>query len=216
MSEAQIWFPLFPDSRAEKESKFIALTDLGTNARTFFGTLFGQHRPILNSDFTPEQLIVISSLAAEAEASGRSYVTYEDYTSLGQSNTYLPEVNAGSSDPLYQVQTTLGQFNFEKMESGSYRVTDTYNFNPMFSTRDESQLVFLATIAFMMGFRAGDVGYKAITGTDKESFVNTGRGLKETAYNLMRTYGEAYGPREDEGHGRPVELYVRPPKVGND
>lgn len=188
--------------------------DLGTNATVFFETLFKKNRPILNRDFTPSQLVTIASLAVKAEASGRSYVTYEDYTALGQRNTYLPGESAGSSNPLYQVQTTLGQFNFEKMKSGSYRVTDTYNFNPVFGdTREASQLALKATMAHMMGFKAGDFGYRAVTGTDQPSFgVPTGGKLKETAYNMMRAYGEAYGPREDEGQGRPVELFVRPPK----
>ena len=176
-------------------------------------TVSGQGSPITNNDFTPAQIMVIAQLIAKARSEDRSFVDYKDYRALNQPNTYDPSANAGSSSPLYQVQTTLGRFNFERMQSGSDRVTDTYNFNPIYgNTRAQSQLSLKATIAYMFGFRAGDFGYKAITGTDQPSFTISGDNLRSTGYEMLRAYGEAYGPREDEGQGRPVELFVRPVK----
>lgn len=186
---------------------------MDTNLSVFLGTARGDSYPILNQAFKPSELIAMATLIAQAETQGRSYVTYEDYTAIGLKNVYLPETNVGDKGAIYQVQTTLGQFNFEKQKSGSYVVTDTYNFNPIYgTTRERSQLAFRATIAYMFGFRAGSSGYRAITGTDDFlPSVPTGS-VKETAYNLARAYGEAYGPREDEGQGRPVQVFVSPIK----
>lgn len=185
---------------------------MDTNLGIFLGTLRGDSHPILNQAFKPSEIVAMATLIATAESSGRSYVTYDDYHASGLKNTLSPERNVGDKGALYQVQTTLGQFNFEKQKSGSYRVTDTYNFNPIYGhTREDSQLAFKATIAYMFGFRAGSFGYKAITGTDDLAYGASSRGpLKETAYNLARAYGEAYGPREDEGQGRPIQVFVSP------
>lgn len=186
---------------------------MDTNLRIFLGTARGDSYPILNQAFKPSELVAMATLIAEAESRGRSYVTYEDYTATGLKNSYTPGANVGDKGAMYQVQTTLGQFNFEKQRSGSYLVTDTYNFNPIYGdTRERSQLALKATIAYMFGFRAGSFGYRAITGTDDPSFGVRGGSAKETAYNLARAYGEAYGPREDEGQGRPVQVFVSPVK----
>lgn len=184
---------------------------MDTNLSIFLGTLRGDSHPIHNQAFKPSELIAVATLIAQAETQGRSYVTYEDYDAIGLKNVYLPHTNVGDKGAMYQVQTTLGQFAFKKQRSGSYRVTDTYNFNPIYGdTREKSQLSLKATIAYMLGFRSGSSGYRAITGTDDPSFgIPTGP-AKEMAYNLARAYGEAYGPREDEGQGRPVEIFVDP------
>lgn len=182
-----------------------------TNARIFGQVVMGRAAPITNNDFTADELVVISQLVETAKKAGRNFVGYGDYTAIGGQASFQPAESAGSADPIYQVQTTLGRFNFENLQGGSTRVTDTYNFNPIYGdTRQDSQLTLRATMAYMLGFRPGGAGYSTIAGTDRAVRSAQGKSLKETAYNFARAYGEAYGPREDEGQGVPVEVFVRP------
>jgi len=184
---------------------------MGSNLNTFLGTLLGSKAPITNNNFSSADIVAMSALIAKASSFGRSYVNYDDYVALGAELEVSKKPQPNVYESLYQVQTTLGQFRFEETASGSHRVTDTYNFNPIYGeTRADSQLVFNASIADMLGFKPGSSGYRMITGTDDPSFTFRRSGIRATAYNAARAYGEAYGPREDEGQGRAVEVFVRP------
>ena len=133
-----------------------------TPVRVLDETLSGKNTPLTTKDITPEQQQFLKSLIEHKEAKNAEYakkfgegsrfsnpnsVAYSDYYSWWKDqpqDTRPPIMNQGMESlltPYGQMQTTLGQFNYKKdPKTGEIKITDTYNFNPLETSKDESDL----------------------------------------------------------------------------
>ena len=133
-----------------------------TPVRVLDETMSGSNKPLTAKDITPEQQQFLKSLIEHKEAKNSDYekkfgegsrfsnpnaVAYSDYYNWwkDQPEDSRPEIkNQGMKSlltPYGQMQTTLGQFNYQKdPKTGEIKITDTYNFNPLETSKDESDL----------------------------------------------------------------------------
>ena len=133
-----------------------------TPVRVLDETMSGSNKPLTAKDITPEQQQFIKSLIEHKEAKNADYakkfgegsrfsnpnaVAYSDYYNWwkDQPEDSRPEIkNQGMQSlftPYGQMQTTLGQFNYQKdPKTGDIKITDTYNFNPLETSKNESDL----------------------------------------------------------------------------
>jgi hypothetical protein len=110
---------------------------LPTSGRTFVETVQGKRDPITESQFSPEELNVLRQLIEST--GGRGDVQYDDYTQFmrrqQQEKGAIPaSITPGPLsilDPIGNVQTTLGRFNYARDADGNLVITDNYDFNPI-------------------------------------------------------------------------------------
>lgn len=139
-----------------------------TPVRVLDETMSGSNKPLTANDITPEQQQFLKSLIEHKELKNAEYakkfgegsrfsnpnaVAYSDYYNWwkDQPEDSRPEIkNQGMQSlltPYGQMQTTLGQFNYQKdPKTGDIKITDTYNFNPLETSKDESDLGVYGTI----------------------------------------------------------------------
>ena len=125
-------------------------------------TLSGSKTPLTAKDITLEQQQFLKSLIDHKESKNAEYakkfgegsrfsnpnaVAYSDYYNWwkDQPEDSRPEIkNQGMKSlltPYGQMQTTLGQFNYQKdPKTGEIKITDLYNFNPLETSKDENDL----------------------------------------------------------------------------
>jgi len=129
-----------------------------TNARAFgkflLGNLLGMESKGEDIDvgsLGKKQQEVLKQAMANAEKKGRKYVTYDDYPTMadGQAvndfynqkrrDTNLVDLaKASFTDPVFEMFTSLGAFNFTKDSDGNYEVLpDRYDFDKSKSTAQD-------------------------------------------------------------------------------
>lgn len=108
-----------------------------TSGRTLVSTLQGNRNPIDASNFSNEELDVMRDMLRHQGKDSGS-VQYKDYAEYGARQRAaggMPMSVAPSllsaADPMGNVQTTLGRFNYSKTPDGRHVITDTYDFNPV-------------------------------------------------------------------------------------
>jgi len=80
----------------------------------FIRSALGMRDTLTESDIGKLEQEAIATAIKRAEKAGRDYVTYMDYN---------------RKDPLeYQIENSLGQFNFSRDAEGNYNVIDNYDF----------------------------------------------------------------------------------------
>lgn len=108
-----------------------------TSGRTFVETAQGKRDPITETHFSPDELVVLRQLI---ESTGnRGNVQYDDYTKFMRQQQQEKGTIPGSIapnvlsmlDPIGNVQTTLGRFNYARDPEGNLVVIDSYDFNPI-------------------------------------------------------------------------------------
>ena len=112
-----------------------------TAGRTFLETVQGNKNEITEKNFTPEELSYLRNLIDST--AGRGNVQYSDYGNLARSKMKEGAGRPWSTtpslfslgDPMGNLQTTLGRFNYATDENGNLIVKDSYNFNPMSQNR---------------------------------------------------------------------------------
>jgi hypothetical protein len=110
---------------------------LPTSGRTFVETTQGNRDPITESNFSPEELSVLRQLIEST--GGRGNVQYDDYEKFmrqqqQEKGTIPASITPGPLsilDPIGNVQTTLGRFNYARDAEGNLVITDKYDFNPI-------------------------------------------------------------------------------------
>ena len=108
-----------------------------TAARTLLETIQGKKEPITESNFSPKELGVLRQLIEST--GGRGDVQYDDYTQLmrqqqKEKGTIPASIMPGPLsilDPIGNVQTTLGRFNYVRDAEGNLVINDKYDFNPI-------------------------------------------------------------------------------------
>ena len=136
----------------EEKSSF---TLIPTNAKAFTRFLLGnflglstEGRDIDVSTLGEEQQTVLKNAMMNARKDGRDYVTYKDYPKMAdgqvvddfyrqkRSETNIFDLaKASFTDPVFEMFTSLGAFNFREMPSGEFEVLpDRYDFDKSKST----------------------------------------------------------------------------------
>tara|TARA_B100001939_G_scaffold265612_1_gene232929 strand:- start:92 stop:2068 length:1977 start_codon:yes stop_codon:yes gene_type:complete len=136
----------------EEKSSF---TLIPTNAKAFTRFLLGnflglstEGRDIDVSTLGEEQQTVLKNAMVNARKDGRDYVTYKDYPKMAdgqvvddfyrqkRSETNIFDLaKASFTDPVFEMFTSLGAFNFREMPSGEFEVLpDRYDFDKSKST----------------------------------------------------------------------------------
>ena len=108
-----------------------------TAARTLLETIQGKKEAITESNFSPKELGVLRQLIEST--GGRGDVQYDDYTQLmrqqqKEKGTIPASIAPGPLsilDPIGNVQTTLGRFNYVRDAEGNLVINDKYDFNPI-------------------------------------------------------------------------------------
>lgn len=89
-----------------------------------------------------DKLDVLRSAVAKARADGRSFVSYEDYPTMKDGTRpenfykgerldqdYLDLYTTSATDPVFEMFTLVGAFNFKDTADGGFSIKDAYNFN---------------------------------------------------------------------------------------
>lgn len=107
-----------------------------TAGKTFVETAQGVRSPITESHFSPGELDIMRQLIA-LKGGDVGDVQYKDYVALasdlrkqGVMPASLDPSIVSMSDPLGNVQTTLGRFRYIRDKDGTLRIVDSYDFNP--------------------------------------------------------------------------------------
>jgi len=107
-----------------------------TSGRTFLETAQGDRSPITEKHFNSDELEALRTLIT-LKGGGSGSVQYKDYELLANAMRKKGQLPASMSpslfsmgDPLGNLQTTLGRFNYELDKEGNIRVFDSYDFNP--------------------------------------------------------------------------------------
>jgi hypothetical protein len=107
-----------------------------TAGRVFLESVQGKQEPITESHFSPQELDTIREMV-NLKGGESGAISYQDYGKLGKEMrkrgelpTSLSPSLFSMSDPLGNVQTTLGRFKYSRDPSGNLQVTDSYDFNP--------------------------------------------------------------------------------------
>jgi hypothetical protein len=107
-----------------------------TNARTLIETAQGNRDPITEQHFSPEELAAIKELVM-LKGGNAGDIQYQDYHTLAKVMRERGQIPASTSpslfsmsDPLGNIQTTLGRFKYARDPKGNLIVQDTYDFNP--------------------------------------------------------------------------------------
>ena len=108
-----------------------------TSARTLLETVQGKRDPITESYFSPAELDVMRQLITQ-KGGNTGDVQYADYVKLqkqlqkqggGLAMSITPSL-LSMGDPIGNVQTTLGRFQYARDAKGNLVIQDTYDFNP--------------------------------------------------------------------------------------
>jgi hypothetical protein len=109
---------------------------LPTSARTLLETVQGGRSRITEANFSPEEIDVMRQLAT-LKGGDKGSINYADYVALAGEMNKQGKVPASMSpslfsmaDPMGNVQTTLGQFRYQRDPKGNLQIIDTYDFNP--------------------------------------------------------------------------------------
>lgn len=109
---------------------------LPTSARTLLETVQGGRSRITEANFSPEEIDVMRQLAT-LKGGDKGSINYADYVALAGEMNKQGKMPASMSpgllsmaDPMGNVQTTLGQFRYQRDPKGNLQITDTYDFNP--------------------------------------------------------------------------------------
>jgi hypothetical protein len=109
---------------------------LPTSARTLLETVQGSRSRMTEANFSPEEIDVMRQLA-ELKGGQKGSINYADYVALAGEMNKQGKVPASMSpgllsmaDPMGNVQTTLGQFRYQRDPKGNLQISDTYDFNP--------------------------------------------------------------------------------------
>jgi LysM repeat protein len=129
-----------------------------TNARAFgkflLGNIFGSEsrgEDIDVGSLGEEQQKVLKQAMINAEKKGRAYVTYDDYPTMADGQAVNDFYNqkrkdtdlidlakASFTDPVFEMFTSLGAFNFTKDSKGNFEVLpDKYDFDKSKSTAED-------------------------------------------------------------------------------
>ena len=107
-----------------------------TSARTLLETAQGVRDPITEGNFSPEELAAIREMIL-LKGGNAGDIQYQDYHALAKEMRARNQIPASTSpslfsmsDPLGNVQTTLGRFRYARDANGNMRIIDTYDFNP--------------------------------------------------------------------------------------
>ena len=107
-----------------------------TSGRTFLETVQGKRDPLTEGNFSPEELAVMKEMIA-LKGGDAGDIQYGDYQALAKAMRARGQIPASTtpslfsmSDPLGNVQTTLGRFKYGRDAKGNLVVRDTYDFNP--------------------------------------------------------------------------------------
>jgi hypothetical protein len=107
-----------------------------TSARMLLETVQGKKTPITESNFSPEEMDVMRQLA-DLKGGDKGSINYADYVALAKEMNKQGKVPASMSpglfsmaDPMGNVQTTLGQFRYQRDPKGNLQIVDEYDFNP--------------------------------------------------------------------------------------
>jgi hypothetical protein len=107
-----------------------------TSGRTFLETVQGKRDPLTEGNFSPEELAVMKEMIA-LKGGDKGDIQYGDYQALAKAMRARGQIFASTtpslfsmSDPLGNVQTTLGRFKYGRDAKGNLVVQDTYDFNP--------------------------------------------------------------------------------------
>ena len=109
-----------------------------TSARTLLETVQGAKTPITESNFSPEEHDIMRQLAV-LKGGQKGNIDYGDYVKLAEQMKKTGKVPVSvtpgllsMSDPLGNVQTTLGRFSYKTDPKGNLQVVDRYDFNPIY------------------------------------------------------------------------------------
>jgi len=107
-----------------------------TSARTLLETVQGARGPITEGNFSPEELAAIREMVM-LKGGDKGDIQYQDYHALAKEMRARGQIPASvspslfsMSDPLGNVQTTLGRFRYARDANGNMRIIDMYDFNP--------------------------------------------------------------------------------------
>ena len=95
------------------------------------------------ANFGEDQKEVLRQTVSNARADGRNYITYEDYPPMAtgdkpheyyrgarEERSNLDLIRESFSDPVFEMFTTLGVFNFKDQPDGGFEIlADAYDFN---------------------------------------------------------------------------------------
>lgn len=137
----------------------------------------GLRDTVTEEDLRSSEQQTIAELIKKAEADNRNYVLYKDYD---------------RKDPLqYQIENSLGRFNFSKDDEGNYTVVDNYDFmNPdrQSEAAKAQRAGMLTNIADFIGVLPETImgAYKQTRGRDDVNF------LGHAAFRLGEQYGNRF------------------------
>ena len=100
----------------------------------------GIDTPMGKDMFSKKEQEAMIEVIQRSEKDGRNFVTYKDYDDAG--DVFKQNKYSAFFHPQTSVRTTLGQFEHEKQEDGSYDIKDSYGFNP--STQDAHNVTKLS------------------------------------------------------------------------
>ena len=127
----------FADPLIDWVLKKLPANSFPTAGRTFLETIQGNRDEITEKNFTPGELAWLKDLVNSTNSRGN--VQYADYGKLAASKVKsggaIPMSTTPSmlslGDPMGNLQTTLGRFNYTTDADGNLIVQDRYDFNPM-------------------------------------------------------------------------------------
>jgi len=148
-----------------------------TSARTLLETVQGKRDPITESHFSPAELDVMRQLIAQ-KGGNTGDVQYLDYFNLQkhlrqQGGPLAMSTNPSllsMGDPIGNVQTTLGRFQYARDAKGNLVIQDTYDFNPHEGVSQEQY-----SAAGPYGLIRGYASEKVPPGSGRTVNVNLGK-----------------------------------------
>ena len=145
-----------------------------TNAQLFIETAQGNRKLITEKHFSPEELSTLKELIM-LKGGDAGNIQYNDYRTLaetmrkrGQIPMSITPGLASMSDPLGNIQTTLGRFNYSRAANGDLIVQDAYDFS---TPRKEEPGVSWGPYALIRGY----AGQKIPSGRGRPININLGR-----------------------------------------
>jgi len=152
-----------------------------TAGRLFAQTAQGERKPITEADYTPEELAFIRRLI-ELKGGAEGSIQYPDYRAAAAAErkrtgkipmTLAPGIGS-LTDPLGNVQTSLGRFRYYRDENGNLMAVDSYDFNP--PPASDSQLGLVEqNVAGPYGMLRSYAGQKIPLGQGRSVRINLGQ-----------------------------------------
>lgn len=149
-----------------------------TSGRVLVESLQGDKSDITERHFSPEELGFMRGLIQHkgGDAGSIQYPDYQRYHDelykKGAGMVWSRSPGLSSMGDAYgNVQTTLGRFGYAKQPDGTYRVTDSYDFNPMTDGAAETVQGLMGPYGIIRAY-AGD---KLPPGKGRKVSVNVGK-----------------------------------------